>query len=322
MKYLFAVLLLPVLSPAALLPSAIGAYQKGAAAPLSNADKAVWDEYGLKSAESATYAKGKEKLTVTAWMLNDSTGAMAAFFWQRPAKASPSPAAPLAAETPDSLLLLYGNYVISFNGHKPESAEISAVTSALKNVDSTVLPPLAEDLPSENLLPNTERYITGPASLERFYPGIPPAAAAFRYGAEAVTGMYRNPKGDMELAIFNYPTHLIARQREAEFSQIPGLMVKRSGPLLAVVLKPADADAAERLLGKVRYQATVTVDEYVPTRRDNIGNLVVNAFILIGILLAFSVVSGLAVGGMRLIRRRGRNGEEFETFLALHIDRR
>jgi hypothetical protein len=321
MKYLFAVLLLPVLCPAALLPNAIGAYQKGAAVPFSGADKAVWDEYGLKSAESATYTKGKEKFTVSTWMLNDSTGAMAAFFWQRPAKSSPSPAAPLAAESPDSLLLLYGNYIISFTGHKPESAEISAVTDPLKNVDSTVLPPLADDLPTENLIPNSERYITGPASLDRFYPGIPPAAAAFRYGAEAVTGMYRSPKGDMELAIFNYPTHQIARKQEPEFAQIPGAMVKRSGPLMAVVLKPADADAAERLLGKVRYQATVTVDEYVPTQKDNIGNLVVNAFILIGILLVFSTVSGLVVGGMRVFRRRGRNGEEYEPILTLHIDR-
>ncbi|MDE3166883.1 MAG: hypothetical protein KGN36_13845 [Acidobacteriota bacterium] len=321
MRYLFAVLLLPALCTAALLPSSIGEFQKGAAVPLSATDKAVWDEYGLKTAESAVYAKGKEKFTLSTWMLNDSTGAMAVFFWQRPAKATVSPAAPLAAETSDSLLLLYGNYVIFFNGRHPESAEISAVTGNLRNVDSTVLPPLADDLPVENLVPNTERYITGPSSLDRFYPGIPPAVAAFRYGAEAATGMYRSPKGDIELAIFNYPTHLIARQREPEFVQIPGAMVKRSGPLVAVVLKPADADAAERLLGKVRYQATVTVDEYVPTQRDNIGNLVVNAFILIGILLAFSLVSGFAVGGWRLLRRRGKGGEELETFLALHIDR-
>ena len=129
------------------------------------------------------------------------------------------------------------------------------------------------------------------------------------------------PKGDTQMAIFNYPTHQIARERQGEFSQIPGAMVKRSGPLLAVVLKAADADAAERLLGQVRYQATVTVDEYVPTKRDNIGNLVVNAFVLIGILLGFAVVSGLAVGGFRAYRRHRGQGEEADAIVALHLNR-
>ena len=41
----------------------------------------------------------------------------------------------------------------------------------------------------------------------------------------------------------------------------------------------------------------MTADEYVPTQKDNIGNLVVNSFVLIGILLAFAVVSGFALGG-------------------------
>ncbi len=44
----------------------------------------------------------------------------------------------------------------------------------------------------------------------------------------------------------------------------------------------------------------MTRHEYVPTRRDNIGDLVINAFILIGILLAFTVVSGFVLGGYRV----------------------
>jgi hypothetical protein len=75
---------------------------------------------------------------------------------------------------------------------------------------------------------------------------------------------------------------------------------------VAVILSPPDPDAAERLLAQVRYRAEVTLDERVPTLRDNIGNLVVNAFVLTGILLAFCVVSGLAVGGSRVFLRRFR----------------
>jgi len=66
---------------------------------------------------------------------------------------------------------------------------------------------------------------------------------------------------------------------------------------------------------QVRYQAQVTLDEYVPTRRDNIGDLVINAFVLIGILLAFAIVSGFALGGFSSPapalppRRRGRRAD-------------
>ena len=72
----------------------------------------------------------------------------------------------------------------------------------------------------------------------------------------------------------------------------------------------------------MRYEAAITRSEYVPTRRDNIGNLVINAFVLIGILLAFAVVSGLFVGGFRAWLRRGKRGQELEPMIMLHLERR
>jgi len=164
--------------------------------------------------------------------------------------------------------------------------------------------------------------VTGPTALEKFLPGIPPSVAAFHYGTEAQTGVFHSPKGDMTLAIFNYPTPQIAMQRAPEFEKLRGAVVKRSGPFVAVVLSPPDPDFAEHLLGRVRWQAEVTRDEYVPTRRDNIGDLIVNIFVLIGILLAFSLVSGLAVGGVRAFLRRARGGVEADPMIVLHLGER
>jgi O-antigen ligase len=110
-------------------------------------------------------------------------------------------------------------------------------------------------------------------------------------------------------------------QRIGDFEKLPGALAKRSGPLVAVILSPADPDAAERLLAQVRYQAEITDNEYTPTRRDNIGNLVINAFILTGILGAFCIVSGLCAGGIRAIRRRGKRGDELDPMILLHLDR-
>jgi hypothetical protein len=123
----------------------------------------------------------------------------------------------------------------------------------------------------------------------------------------------------MKLAIFSYPTPQIARERLVDFQRISGAMAKRAGPLVAVVLSPANPDDAERLLAQVRYEPNITWSERVPTRRDNIGNLIINAFELIGILLAFCVVAGISYGGVRsLLRRTGPSGEP-EAMITLHL---
>jgi hypothetical protein len=122
----------------------------------------------------------------------------------------------------------------------------------------------------------------------------------------------------MKLAVFSFPTPNIARERVAEMQKIPGALVKRSGPLVAVILAPPSADDAERLLSQVHYQATITWSERVRTRKDNIGDLIVNAFILIGVLLCFSLVAGFAFGGLRLLARRGRK-EDPEAMTVLHL---
>ena len=322
MKFLLAALLAPALCLGAIWPENIGAWKRAATMQATLFDRPIWDEYGLKESEAARYESGGQDFTVTGYRLQDTTGAMAAFDWQRPAKSTASPLAPLAAATGDGLLVVQGNYLLSFSGHQPEAAELSALFDGLRNVDTTVLPSLPGRLPTQDRVPNSERYITGPASLSKFLPGIPPSVAAFHYGAEGQMGVFHSPKGDMGLVIFSYPTPQIAMLKEVDFRGIPGgNLVKRSGPLVAVVLSPPDPDAAERLLSQVKYQATVTLDEWVPSHRDNIGNLVINAFILIGILLGFSIVSGVAYGGLRAFRRRGMRGEEADALTTLHLGR-
>ena len=216
----------------------------------------------------------------------------------------------------------HGNYVLSFEGYKPSTEELAAVVGGLPNVDSTSLPVLPDSFPSLNLVPNSERYIVGPASLQKFDSGIPPSVAAFRLGAEAEYGVFHGPKGDAALALFNYPTNQMAMERLGEFSKLPGAVTKRAGPMVAILLSPPDPDEAERLLSKVRWEAAVTRDERVPTARDNIGSLMVNIFVLTGIVMAFSLVAGLFVGGFRRVLLRGRKGVEGDAMITLHLENR
>jgi hypothetical protein len=320
MRSFLALLSVPCLVAASILPDAIGpAHRTGAWQPALT-DRAVWDEYGLKAWEVATYKSGAASFSVTVWQLGDPTSALAAFDWQRPENAKPSKLAPLAATTRDGLLFTQGQYLIAFAGHLPAADELAAVGKSLKNLDTSVLPVLPGYLPGENLVPNSERYITGPASLARFLPAVSPSVAGFHFDAEAQLGVFHSPKGTMSLAIFNYPSPQIAMRKVPDFEQLPGAMVKRSGPLVAVLLDPADRDMAERLLAQIRWQAEVTRDEYVPTARDNPGNLLLSIFKLIGILLLFATLSGLLLGGFRVLMRAIRHGEEPEVMISLHLE--
>jgi hypothetical protein len=316
---LFA-LLLPLLAGAAILPDALGLFRRVSVQPVNPAaDRAVWDEYQFQEGESGRYEGQGEKFTATVYRFQDPTGALAGYEWPRPAGAQPSAIAKMASQTAAGSLILHGNYVLGFEGYKPDAAIVAALIENLKQVDTSSLPTFIDYLPSQDLLPNSERYVEGPAALQKFDPGIPPSVAAFHLGAEAQVGDFKTPGGTMRLALFNYPTPQIAMQQTDQFRKLAGAMVKRSGPLVAVILSPPNADAAERLLSLVRYQAAVTQNERVSTRRDNIGNLVINAFILIGILLGFSIVGGLAVGGVRTFLSRGGRGESAESMIVLHL---
>lgn len=306
MKFLTA-LLLPLLASAAMLPEAIGPYKRTATATPDVQERPIWDEMGLKSVENGSFEGEKHKFSVNLYRLQDPTGAMAALQWQR------------AGVKKTDHLTQTGNYLIFFSGYQPTAEELKIVQDALLSVDRSSLPVLAGYLPANGLAANSERYVLGPAALQKFLPAISPSIAAFNYGTEAQTGVYKNAKGEMPLGIFNYPTHQIAMQQVAAFEKVQGAVVKRSGPMIAVVVNPPDPDFAQQVLSQIRYQAEVTESEYVPTQRDNPGELLYNAFLLIGILLALAVVSGLFFGGIRSARRRfGKAGED-EAIVSLHL---
>jgi hypothetical protein len=305
---------------AAMWPDQLGGYTLSSSKPAAVGETSLWKEYGLNAAEQAEYASGAKRFTATAFRLTDSTGAFAAFEWQRPADARASQLSELAVETAADALVAYGNYLLRFEGWKPSAEDLAVVLDRLPKLEKSPLPTLAGYLPEEHLVANSERYVIGPAALEKFFPAVPPSVAAFHMGAEAQIGKFRTPRGEMDLAIFSYPTPHIARDQLEAFHKVPGAIAKRSGSLVAVVLSPPDPDDAERLLAAVRHEVSVTLSERVPTQRDNIGDLILNIFVLIGIMLVFFTVAGVAYGGLRTFARRllGRP-DEADPMILLHL---
>jgi hypothetical protein len=310
---------------AAILPDHIGDFARGATKSLAADDASLYQEFGFISAEQAQYTTIPDKpsgkrFMAAAWRLRDSTGALALFEAPRPDNATPAKISALSAKTPDGALFADGNYVFQVSGDVPEQKDLELLFTQLPQLDNAPLPALAGYLPQDGLIPNSERYILGPVSLARFEPRIAPSLAAFHLGTEGQLGRYRTPKGELSLAIFSYPTPNIAREREQEFTKLPGTIAKRSGPLVAAIVQPPDQDAAERVLARVQYAGNLTLNEKVPVNQGLLMyKLFLNVFVLTGVLGALSIIVGIGFGGFRVLRRKfGKPGHD-DPFQLLRI---
>jgi hypothetical protein len=291
--------------------------------PLNPEPTAVWKEYGLQEAEKADYTSKTGSFTVTAYRLPDATAAQAAWQMLRPSNAAAAAETKLAARSGNSLLLVLGNYVLQFDGFVPQEETLNQLILHMPRYDSSSLPALTSFMPADGRVPNSERYILGPASLEKILPGLSPSLVAFHFGTEGQFARYRTKEGEVEMVILSYPNPQIAKERLTAFSGEQGLVVKRSGPLLAVVTKSPHPDAAERVLSLVRWDVNVTVSQRLPDPKgDNIGVLIVNIAKFSGLLVVFSVIAGAAFAGFRLLSAKlsGEKPGETAGVLSLHLD--
>jgi hypothetical protein len=305
---------------AAIFPDTIKNYQKTPAKTILTPDTPLLDEFGLDATEQAEYRSGKLHFTATAWRFRDPTGAMAFFESKRPAAAKPAQITNLSVSTSDGVVFAYGNYVFQLTGNLPPPDTFADLYSRAPKLDESPLPALLAELPADGLIPNSERYILGPVSLDRFDPKISPSVAAFHLGTEAISGKYKSSKGVLTLAIFNYPTPNLARDRYQEFQKIPGAVAKRAGPLVAVTVDALDPDTAERVLSRVRYESNVTLNEQVPIN-DTVPKIkfILNVFIFAGLLIGLCLVAGLAYGGFRLLSRKLNRGQDPDAMITLHL---
>jgi len=314
-------ILMPALASAAIFPAQIGTFDQVAPTSLTVPDKPLFDEFGLEAAEQAEYKSETRHFVATAWRFKDSTGAMAFFQAHRPSGANPAPVAKLAVTTSDGRIFAYGNYVFQFTGAVPPAADLEPIYAQLPRLEQSPLPTLIGFLPQAGVIPNSERYILGPVSLERFEPRIPPSIAGFHLGAEGQIAKYKSPKGPLNLAIFYYLTPNMARERLEEFHKIPGAMVKRAGPLVAVIIEPPDLDLAERLLAQVKYEANLTWSTKVPVNEvRGFARTLLNIFVLAGIVLGMCLVAGIAFGGYRILARKMGRRVDPDAMITLGLD--
>ena len=309
-KNLVARVFLPVLifvlnasANAAIWPEQLGPTHRISAAPADpTTNSEIWKEYGLQATERADYGAFR----ATAYRFKDTTGAFAAAQW-------------LQASDPKTTTL--GNYAIGCAGKCPPTAQLKEWLAAGKpaGLSRAAYPSLDTYLPPKSMTAGSKRYIYGPAALAEFEPRIPASAVAFDFSTEGQLAKYRTPKGEATLAIFSYPTPMMARQQLAELQKVSGAAAKRTGALVAVVFAPDQT--AEALLSQINYQASISMDQVPPLvlKPESAAKMLLAIISLAGVVVAFCALSGLAFGLIRVLARKFGHLGANDAMITLHL---
>jgi hypothetical protein len=310
---------------APILPHEFGGWQISGAASTSSdpaaadpVNAAVLKEYGFHDLESATYIRDDgRKLTLKAARFADTSGAYGAFTFYKTPPMLVEKIGDQAGSLNERVLFYRGNILVDAVFQRlsaMSAAELRELASGLPLASGSTqgLPGLPAYLPSQSYVKNSARYVLGPLALEKVNAPIPPQLVDFNAGAEVVLGKYASSGGEATLLLLSYPTPQIAgdhlRKIEAAQAQTgasAAIFSRRTGPIVVVVSGPLSQSEAKSLLASVNYEADVTWNEntYID-KRNNVGNLVWNALILCGILMAFALVIGIAFGGLRVLVQR------------------
>ncbi len=278
---------------------------------------ALLKEYGFTDFQSATYSREDgRKLTVKAARFQDASGAYGAFTYYKLPQMPVEKIGDQGASLNERVLFYRGNILVDAvfqNLTAMSSAELRELADGLPlpSGNTGKLPGLPRYLPSQSYVKNTAKYIVGPVGLEKV--GIPGQLVDFNAGAEVVEGIYNTAGGDADLILISYPTPQIAAEelRKIDTAHAPGappnapIFDKRTGPIVVVATGPLSQSEAKSLLASVNYEADVTWNENTYfTKKDNIGNLIVNVLYLCGIIGGFAIVAGIAFGGLRVLVKR------------------
>jgi len=318
----------------AILPQQFAGWQISGSAQMSK-DPAVADsvnaallrEYGFTDFESGTYTRDDgRKLTIRAARFADASGAYGAFTYYKMLQMLKETIETQGASLNERVLFYRGSVLVDAVFEKlsaMSTAELRDLSDALPLPPGNArnLPVLPQYLPKLGYVKNTAKYVLGPVGLEKISSPLSAQLVDFSVGAEVALGTYQTEDGSATLMLISYPTPQIAAERlrqidaaresNAQRQGTPAIQNagaifdKRTGPMVVLAAGTISQAEARALLSAVNYEADVTWNENTYTgRKNNLGNLLLNVFLLCAILIAFSAVAGLAFGGIRVLFTR------------------
>ncbi len=286
------------------------------AAQADAAYPAVLEEYGFVASETATYTRDDgSKLSLKAARFKDATGAYGAFTFYRQPMMKTEEIGTKAASANNRILFFRSNVLVEADFDQVtemSAAQLRELAGMLPEASGGAgnLPTLPQYLPKKGAVQNSAKYVLGPQALLIAKSPLTPEQVDFRKEPEVLMQNYSSPDGSLLLMLIDYPTPQIAGEqlRSLQTAQKSGgnsFLTRRTGPILEIVSGATGSSEAQGLLQSVNYEAQVTWDEATSVSpRNNIGNLVLGIFALIGFILLFALIFGVFFGGIRIVVKR------------------
>jgi len=277
---------------------------------------ATMKEFGFTDSSWATYSSGDNHVTLKAARFADATGAYGAFTFYRQPQMKTEEIGMMAVSQNEIVLFFKTNVLVQAKFDKitvMTAASLRELANQLPVAGGTAatLPTLPGYVPHKDVVPNTAKYIVGPAGYASSGSQIPAQIVDFSRGAEVLTVKAQADGGTSDLMLVSYPTPQIAMAKVKEFEaanpkdQNVTFAVKRTGPLVAAVTGAISEKGARAVLNDVNYEAEVTWNENTGlSKRDNIGNLVIGGMMLAAMIFVVSVGTGAIFGFGRVFLRK------------------
>jgi hypothetical protein len=301
------------------------------------ASSRVLKEYGFTDFQTATYTKADRKLTVKAARFQDASGAYGAFTFYRAPNMQTESIGAMAASANERVLFFSSNVLVMADFDRVTATSAGELRELAQDLPairgpSASLPSLPGYFPKRELVPNSAKFIVGPEALATSGAPVNAALVDFSAQPEILLGKYAADGSNADFMLLEYPTPEIAGARmrviEAANQAQDGVtfQIKRTGPLVALVKGTISNGDAKSLLGRINYEADVTWNENAGnSKRDNIGNLVIAASILAGLIFVVSVVTGGLFGFGRVFMekvfpKQYAAHEQKTEFIKLHLE--
>jgi len=324
-----------------LLPVAFGGWQQAGAPTVSTdaasadaANAAVLREYGFQRYAAASYTQPDGTLSLRAIQFADATGAYGAYTYYLRPDMTPQEIGTNAGFDGSHVLFWKGTDLVEAQFDHLTAMSAAQLRELAQNLPSPlgngrgVPPTLPAYLPRAGIDRTTIRYAIGPLAYAQSGGVLPASLVDFDRGAEAVSARYSSRDGDGTLTILSYPTPQMAEERSKAIEALlragntpqannwPAALaqsvpvavgVRRSGPLVVLTSGNFPQDAALRLRNQVNYQADVVWNDQTPVSEVyKAARLYLNIFILVGIIALAALLTGLFLGGGRVLYRKLR----------------
>jgi hypothetical protein len=299
-------------------------------------DAAILNEYGFETLEHRDYIRGNNTLSITLFRMVDPTAAYGAFTYLRPANMPDSKLAQYSAVSQNRALIVDGNFLLDVTGERiPASTDdlASLVTVITPKADHRPFPSIADHLPSEGLVPHSERYVLGPIALQKLLPVADGDWVGFSQGAEAILARYRKGAQEVTLLVAEYPTQQLAAARFEKMTPVlaslssdrpspehPAVSSRREAGLIILAFDPHSGEYGKALLSQVIFGHNIIWNEPKFTVTEpSINVYIVGAFVGTGAICLIAIVSGLGFAALRLVVKFFFPGKVFDRPRSIEI---